>query len=186
MTATVDRPAAKAAKTAKAGAMARAAIGATVPGASDRIVMSPFTPIADYAFLSNCHTGALIAPNGSVDWLCTPSFDSPSVFGSLIDRQAGSFRFGPYGIEHPVDRTYVPGTNVVETTWRTRSGWLVVSDALTMGTGRGEDMTTPHTRPPADVDADHMLVRTVKCVSGHVELELVCEPVFDYGRGVAA
>ena len=186
MTATVDRPPAKAAKAAKAGGMARAAIGATVPGASDRIAMSPFTPIADYAFLSNCHTGALIAPNGSVDWLCTPSFDSPSVFGSLIDRQAGSFRFGPYGIEHPVDRTYVPGTNVVETTWRTRSGWLVVSDALTMGTGRGEDMTTPHTRPPADVDADHMLVRTVKCVSGHVELELVCEPVFDYGRGVAA
>ena len=70
---------------------------------------SPFTPIADYAFLSNCHTGALVAPDGAVDWLCVPAFDSPSVFGSLLDREAGFFRFGPYGIDHPADRGYEPG-----------------------------------------------------------------------------
>ena len=74
---------------------------------------SPFPPIAEYAFLSNCHTGALIAADGAVDWLCVPSFDSPSIFGSLLDRQAGSFRLGPYGINHPTARTYVPGTNVL-------------------------------------------------------------------------
>jgi len=147
---------------------------------------SPFPPIADYAFLSDCHTGALIAPDGAVDWLCVPRFDSPSIFGSLLDRQAGAFRFGPYGINVPSEIAYEPGTNVLRTTWKTPSGWVVVRDALTMGARVGEDTVTPHTRPPADDDADHTLVRTVECIDGQVEVELVCEPIFDYGRVVAS
>jgi len=143
---------------------------------------SPFPPIADYAFLSNCHTAALIAPDGAVDWLCLPSFDAPSAFGSLLDRQAGFFRLGPFGINHPTARAYEPGTNVLVTTWKTPSGWIVVRDALTMGPTDHEDEITPHTRPPADDDAEHMLVRVVECLGGRVELELVCEPAFDYGR----
>lgn len=143
---------------------------------------SPFPPIADYAFLSNCHTGALVAPDGSVDWLCVPAFDSPSAFGNLLDRGAGSFRFGPYGINVPTQRSYVPGTNVLTTTWHTPGGWLLVHDALTMGPRTGPDRITPHTRPPADDDADHMLVRLVECLEGSVEVELNCEPAFDYGR----
>ena len=143
---------------------------------------SPFPPIADYAFLSNCHTGALVAEDGAVDWLCVPSFDSPSVFGSLLDRGAGAFRLGPFGINHPTAIAYEPGTNVLVTTWKTPTGWIVVRDALTMGPWDHEDEITPHTRPPADDDADHMLVRTVECLEGSVEVELVCEPVFDYGR----
>jgi GH15 family glucan-1,4-alpha-glucosidase len=143
---------------------------------------SPFPPIADYAFLSDCHTGALVAPDGAIDWLCVPAFDAPSIFGSLLDRQAGTFRFGPYGIQHPTTRIYEPGTNVLVTTWKTPAGWIVVRDALTMGPWNHEDLITPHTRPPADDDADHMLVRTVECVDGKVEVELVCEPAFDYGR----
>jgi alpha,alpha-trehalase len=143
---------------------------------------SPFPPIADYAFLSNCHTGALLAPDGSIDWLCVPRFDAPSVFGSLLDRQAGSFRFGPFGISHPTTRIYEPGTNVLVTTWKTPSGWILVRDALTIGPRDHEDTITPHTRPPADYDADHMLVRTVLGLEGSVEVELVCEPAFDYGR----
>jgi alpha,alpha-trehalase len=143
---------------------------------------SPYPPIADYAFLSNCHTGALVAPDGSVDWLCAPAFDSPSAFGNLLDRGAGSFRFGPFGINQPTARTYVPGTNVMTTTWHTPGGWLLVHDALTMGPRHGPDVITPHTRPPADEDAEHMLVRTVECLEGMVEIELVCEPAFDYGR----
>jgi alpha,alpha-trehalase len=143
---------------------------------------SPFPPIADYAFLSNCHTGALVAPDGAIDWLCVPSFDSSSIFGSLLDREAGFFRLGPFGINHPTERRYEAGTNVLVTTWRTPSGWLEVRDALTMGPRTHEDEITPHTRPPADDDGEHMLVRTVECIAGRVELELVCEPVFDYGR----
>ena len=146
---------------------------------------SPFTPIADYAFLSDCHTGALIAPDGTIDWLCIPRFDSPSVFGALLDRGAGTFRLGPFGINVPSGRAYEPGTNTLLTVWKASSGWATVHDALTMGPRRGEDTITPHTRPPTDEDADHMLVRTVKCIEGSIEIELICEPGFDYGRVLA-
>jgi len=109
---------------------------------------SPFPPIADYGFLSNCHTGALVAPDGAIDWLCVPSFDSPSIFGSLLDREAGSFRFGPYGIDHPTARDYEPGTNVLAATFRSPSGWVRVHDALTIGPRSPDDLITPHRRPP--------------------------------------
>ncbi|HEY2632692.1 MAG TPA: glycoside hydrolase family 15 protein [Solirubrobacteraceae bacterium] len=143
---------------------------------------SPFPPIADYAFLSNCHTGALVAPDGTVDWLCVPRFDSASVFGALLDRRAGVFRFGPFGINVPTARVYEPGTNTLLTTWTTSTGWAIVRDSLTLGPTRGKDLITPHTRPPTDEDAHHMLVRVAMCLEGEVEMELTCEPVFDYGR----
>jgi alpha,alpha-trehalase len=143
---------------------------------------SPFPPIADFAFLSDCHTGALVAPDGAVDWLCVPRFDSPSIFGSLLDRGAGSFRLAPFGINVPSARTYEPGTNTLVTSWRTPTGWAVARDALIMGPRSGEDTVTPHTRPPSDEDAQHVLVRTVTCLDGEVEIDLVCEPAFDYGR----
>src|SRR3954471_8246217 len=72
---------------------------------------SPFPPIADYGFISNCHTGALVAPDGAIDWLCVPRFDSPSVFGTLLDRGGGSFRLAPFGMNVPTARIYQPGTN---------------------------------------------------------------------------
>jgi alpha,alpha-trehalase len=147
---------------------------------------SPFPPIEDYAFLSDCHTGALVAPDGGVGWLCIPRFDAPGVFGTLLDREAGYFRLGPFGINVPTAREYEPGTNILSTTWNTPGGWVVVRDALTMGPRQGEDEVTPHTRPPADDDAQHTLVRTATCIEGEVEVELVCEPVFDYGRSEAS
>ena len=97
-------------------------------------------------------------------------------------RGAGGFRFGPFGINVPTGRIYEPGTNSLVTSWKTPTGWVVVRDALTMGPRRGEDTVTPHTRPPADEDADHVLVRTAECIDGRVEIDLVCEPAFDYGR----
>ena len=164
------------------GDVVTAAEPTTEPRVQSAAAPSPFPPIAEYAFLSNCHTGALVAPDGAIDWLCIPRFDSPSVFGSLLDREAGFFRVAPFGINHPTAVVYEPGTNVLETTWKTPNGWIVVRDALTMGPRGHEDSVTPHTRPPADDDADHMLVRTVECLEGNVEVELVCEPAFDYGR----
>ena len=158
---------------------------ATAHGEQSAAMPSPFPPIEDYAFLSDCHTGALVAPDGGVAWLCVPRFDSPSVFGTLLDREAGYFRLGPFGINVPTTRAYEPGTNIVSTTWNTPGGWVVVRDALTMGPRQGEDTVTPHTRPPADDDADHVLVRTATCIDGQVEVELICEPVFDYGRTAA-
>ena len=160
----------------------RRAEPAAAPTPQSAAAPSPFTPIASYGFLSNCHTGALVAPDGTVDWLCVPRFDSPSVFGALLDRGAGGFRFGPFGINVPSERVYEPGTNSLITSWRTPSGWATVRDSLTMGPRRGEDTTTPHTRPPADEDAEHVMVRTAFCVEGSVEIDLVCEPAFDYGR----
>ena len=154
-------------------------------GQTSAALPSPFPPIAEYAFLSDCHTGSLIAPDGAVDWLCVPRFDSPSVFGSLLDRASGVFRFGPFGINVPTARNYEPGTNVLVTTWKTPSGWVIVRDALIMGPSTGHDTVTPHTRPPADHDAEHMLVRVAECVGRRVEMEVVCEPVFDYGRAPA-
>ena len=127
---------------------------------------SPFPPIADYAFLSDCHTGALVSPDGSIEWLCVPAFEAPSVFGALLDRQAGYFRFAPFGIDVPTERIYEPGTNVLVTTWKVPTGWLEVRDALVMGPRRGEDTVTPHTRPPTDYDGEHLLVRTARCLSG--------------------
>ena len=85
----------------------------------------------------------------------------------------------------PSARTYEPGTNTLLTSWRTQTGWAVVRDALTMGPRSGEGRVTPHTRPPSDEDAQHVLVRTVTCLDGEVEIDLVCEPAFDYGRAPA-
>jgi GH15 family glucan-1,4-alpha-glucosidase len=144
---------------------------------------SPFPPIADYGFLSDTETVALVAPGGSVEWLCLPHMDSPCVFGALLDRDAGSFHLGPVEQRVPVSRRYLPGTMVLETSWGTPSGWIVVRDLLLMGPWHHEDERShTHRRAPTDYDADHVLLRTVRCVNGEVQVVLDCEPVLDYGR----
>jgi alpha,alpha-trehalase len=143
---------------------------------------SDFPPIADYAFLSDCETTCLIAPSGAVEWMCVPRPDAPSVFGAMLDRAAGSFRLGPWGVRVPAARRYLPGSLMLETTWQTRTGWLICRDSLLMGPWHNTDeRSRTHRRSPTDYDAEHCLLRTVKCVSGTVDLSLNCEPVFDYG-----
>ncbi len=155
------------------------------PSARTSSLDSPFPPIADYGFLSDCHTGALVASDGSIEWMCLPHFDSPSVFASMLDRGAGSWRVGPYGLYVPAGRRYVPGTNIIETTWMTPQGWVRVIDGLTIGEWHDNKEGSSHTRPPTDYDADHLLVRVIECIQGMVQVEVVCEPVLDYGATTA-
>ena len=144
--------------------------------------MSTFPPIADYGFLSNCEQSCLVAPDGSVEWLCLPRPDSPSVFGALLDRSAGLFRFGPAKTLVPQHRRYVPGTMVLETTWQTPTGWMVVQDFLAMGPVQHEGRRPDYHRAPADFGAVGALIRIATCISGRVEVALNCGPQFDYGR----
>ncbi|MCW3027997.1 MAG: glycoside hydrolase [Solirubrobacterales bacterium] len=147
---------------------------------------SPFPPIGDYAFLSDCATTALIAPSGNVEWLCLPRMDSPSVFGSILDRDAGGFRVGPADVRVPAARRYIPGTMVLETSWETRMGWVIVRDALSIGPWHHQDERSgSYRRSPTDHDADHVMLRMIECVQGSAEIKLDCEPAFDYG-GLAA
>jgi alpha,alpha-trehalase len=156
-------------------------------GASDDgIRISAFPPIGDYAFLSDCETIALVAPNGNVEWLCLPRMDSPSVFGAILDRDAGGFRVSPADVNVPAGRRYIPGTMVLETSWETRMGWVIVRDVLTIGPWHHEtERSRSHRRSPTDHDADHVMLRLIECVQGSAEIKLECEPAFDYG-GLAA
>src|SRR3954471_11426803 len=79
-------------------------------------------PIGDYGFLSDGEVSALVAPGGSVDWMCVPRFDSPSAFGRILGRQAGAFRIAPLDVTVPSDRRYLPGTMILETSWGTPTG----------------------------------------------------------------
>jgi GH15 family glucan-1,4-alpha-glucosidase len=144
---------------------------------------SPYPPIADLAFLSDCEVCALVAPSGNVEWMCLPRFDGPSIFGAILDRDAGSFKLAPVDTNVPAGRRYLPGTMVLETTWGTRTGWLIVRDVLLIGPWHHDsERSSTHRRSPTDADADHVLLRTLRCVNGHVEMHVDCEPKLDYGR----
>ena len=144
---------------------------------------SPFPPIADYGFLSDCEVSALVAPSGNVEWMCLPRMDGPSVFAAMLDRGAGWFRLGPADVVVPSGRRYLPGTMVLETTWGTPAGWAVVRDVLLIGPWRhGSARSGGHLRVPGDHSAERVLLRTVRCVQGSVDFVLECEPAFDYGR----
>lgn len=140
-----------------------------------------FPPIADYAFLSDCEVNTLIAPDGAVEWLCLPRPDAPSVFGALLDRAAGSFRFGPANTAVPQQRRYLPGTMALETTWHTATGWLTVTDVLVLGPV-DELRRGASRRSPGDAMSARTLLRIATCFDGRVELDVSCFPLFDYGR----
>ena len=143
--------------------------------------VSLFPPIADYGFLSNCEQSCLVAPDGSVEWLCLPRPDSPSVFGALLDRAAGLFRFGPSETRVPQHRRYVPGTMVLETTWQTPTGWMTVHDLLAIGPLENQRRRPDYHRAPTGFGAAGVLLRIATCISGRVEIMVNCGPQFNYG-----
>jgi GH15 family glucan-1,4-alpha-glucosidase len=129
-------------------------------------------PIAEYALLSDCHSAALVHRDGSVDWLCFPRFDSPSVFGRLLDASAGHWSIRPTG-EAEVTRRYLPETMVLETTFRTATGTAVLVDALAVGRNeRGHEL---------GADAPSALLRRVSGMQGTVEFETEYVPRPEYG-----
>jgi alpha,alpha-trehalase len=142
-----------------------------------------FPPIGSYGFLSDCHTAALVSFGGSIEWLCFPRFDSPSAFAALLDRGAGHMSLRPKGVVVPISRRYVPGTLVIETTWVTETGWVVVKDALTIADWVSPHGDQPHKRgrPDTEHESDHSLLRTMTCIDGEVEMEMECLPRFGYG-----
>jgi alpha,alpha-trehalase len=144
---------------------------------------SPFPPIADYGFLSDCEVAALVASSGSVEWMCVPRMDGASIFGAMLDRGAGSFRLGPAEVLVPSGRRYLPGTMILETTWAIPTGWAVVRDVLLMGPWRHQaNRSDLHQRAPSDYSAEHVLLRTIRCLNGSMDFVMECEPAFGYGR----
>jgi GH15 family glucan-1,4-alpha-glucosidase len=130
------------------------------------------TPIADHALLSDCHSAALVSREGSVEWLCFPRFDSPSVFARLLDDEAGHWSIRPVG-EFQATRRYHDKTMVLETTFTTSSGSVTLVDALAMGANeRGHDLGG---------GAPGLLLRQLEGITGHVELEIEYVPVTEYG-----
>jgi GH15 family glucan-1,4-alpha-glucosidase len=129
-------------------------------------------PISAHALVSDCHAAALITADGSVDWLCCPRFDSPSVFGRLLDDAAGHWSIRPAGA-YTGTRRYADRTLVLETTFRTPTGTVTVTDALAMGAGnRGHALGR---------GAPRLLIRSVTAVDGEVELEVGYRPRPEYG-----
>ena len=129
-------------------------------------------PIADHGLLSNCRSAALVSREGSVDWLCFPRFDSPSVFGRLLDDRAGHWSVRPAGAFH-TERQYLPQTMVLQTTFATASGSVSCVDALALGPGtRGHHLGE---------NAPSLLIRQLRGVSGQVDLDLEYVPRTEYG-----
>src|ERR671937_1524177 len=118
-------------------------------------------PIGDYALLSDCRSGALVSRAGSVDWLCFPRFDGPSVFARLLDDDAGHFWIRPAG-EAETTRAYLDQTMALETTFRTATGVAVLVDAMAVGrTDRGHDL---------GAGSPGVLLRRLACTHGQVEV----------------
>jgi GH15 family glucan-1,4-alpha-glucosidase len=127
------------------------------------------TAIAEHGLIGDLQTAALVGTDGSIDWFCCPRFDSPSVFGALLDdERGGRFRIRPTGTDHASTQMYLPDTGVLITRFRTPTGLGEVVDFMPIA---GEQAT-----------GSHRLVRMLRCVRGRMGFDVDIAPRFDYGR----
>jgi GH15 family glucan-1,4-alpha-glucosidase len=132
-----------------------------------------YRPIGDYALIGDCRGAGLISCGGSLDWLCLPRFDSPTIFAALLDAdKGGSFAVRPRGA-FQVERRYVPSTNVLETVYHTPTGRLILRDCLTV-------MSEEDKRK--EIVPQHEVIREVAVDEGEVEIEILYAPRPDYGQ----
>ncbi len=129
-------------------------------------------PIGQYALLSDCRAAALVSREGSVDWLCCPRFDGPSIFCRLLDPAGGRFAIRPAG-EFEASRRYLDETMVLETTFTSSGGTAVLTDAMALGRGkRGHDL---------GADSPGVLLRRLACTDGEITVEVTYAPRPEYG-----
>ena len=132
-----------------------------------------YLPIGDYALLSDCHSAALVGRDGSIDWLCLPRFDSPALFARVLDPDAGHWQIAPSGNDYEAERRYLPGTLVIETTFRTSAGAVRVTDAMCFAESQRGHAVGER--------APHELVRLVEGLDGDVEMTMTLAPRPEYG-----
>jgi alpha,alpha-trehalase len=130
------------------------------------------TPIGHHALISDCRSAALVDRAGSIEWLCFPRFDGPSVFARILDDEGGHWSLRPAG-EFELERRYLERSLVLEVTFRTSTGTVVLTDAMAVGKGEtGHDL---------GAGAPGLVLRRVECVDGEVEMEMEYAPRPEYG-----
>jgi len=125
--------------------------------------------ISDYGVIGDCRSAALISKQGSIDWLCWPRFDSPSVFAALLDRERGGSWSISLAESYSVERAYQPNTNILATRFETHSGIVIVTDLMPV-------------RENTSLVPDHEIIRQVVCTSGEAEILVLLEPRAKYGE----
>jgi len=133
--------------------------------------------IGDYALIGNCRTAALVSRSGSIEWLCAPTFSSPSLFGAILDRGAGHFSVRPRA-PFRTERRYVDDSNVLETTFRVEGGGVLrLTDCMPLPAE-----PTGEIESAQELEPEHEVLRRVECLEGEVELEVEFAPRPDYAR----